>query len=98
MLLPDIESKGTKSFSLNKGQFTIAYGVLRGLPSGLDGKEFACNGGDPGSILPGFGKISWRREWLPNTVLLPGEFHDQKSLTWQAAVRGVAKSWTRLSD
>ena len=26
------------------------------------------------------GTISWRREWLPIPVFLPGEFHGQKSL------------------
>ena len=25
-------------------------------------------------------KIPWRREWLPTPVLLPGEFHGQRSL------------------
>ena len=25
-------------------------------------------------------KIPWRREWLPSTVFLPGEFHGQRSL------------------
>ena len=25
------------------------------------------------------GKISWRREWLPTPVFLPGEFHGQRS-------------------
>ena len=33
---------------------------------------------------PGFnpwaGKISWRREWLPTPVLLPGESHGQRGL------------------
>ena len=33
---------------------------------------------------PGFspwvGKISWRRRWQPTPVLLPGEFHGQRSL------------------
>ena len=24
---------------------------------------------------PWLGKIPWRREWLPNPVFLPGEFH-----------------------
>ena len=24
--------------------------------------------------------ISWRREWLPTPVFLPGEFHEQRSL------------------
>ena len=27
-------------------------------------------------------KISWRREWQPTPVFLPGEFHGQKSLVW----------------
>ena len=40
---------------------------------GSDGKESACNAGDPGSI-------PWRREWLPTPVLLLGEFHGQRSL------------------
>ena len=26
------------------------------------------------------GKIQWRREWLPTSVFLPGEFHGQRSL------------------
>ena len=38
--------------------------------SGLDGKESACNAGDPGSI-PGMGRFPWRREWLPTPVFLP---------------------------
>ena len=25
-------------------------------------------------------KVSWRREWLPTPVILPGEFHGQRSL------------------
>ena len=25
-------------------------------------------------------KITWRREWLPTPVFLPGEFHEQRSL------------------
>ena len=36
-----------------------------GLPGGSDGKEFACNAGDPCSVPPGF---------------LPGESHGQRSL------------------
>ena len=30
---------------------------------------------------PWVGKISWRREWKPTPVVLPGEFHGQSSLT-----------------
>ena len=29
---------------------------------------------------PQVGKIPWRREWQPTPVILPGEFHRQKSL------------------
>jgi len=28
----------------------------------------------------GFWKIPWRREWLPTSIFLPGEFHRQRSL------------------
>ena len=37
-----------------------------------------------------------RRRWQPTPVLLPRKSHDRGA--WQAAVHGVAKSWTRLSD
>ena len=44
-----------------------------------DGKESACSVED-GTLIPGLGKIPWRREWLPILVFLPGEFHGQKNL------------------
>ena len=50
-----------------------------GFPGGSDGKESACNVGFVG-LIPGSGKIPWRREWLPTPVFLPGEFHGQRSL------------------
>ena len=53
--------------------------VYTGFPGGLDGKESACNAGHPGSV-PGLGRFPQRREWEPAPVLLPGEFHGQKSL------------------
>ena len=34
---------------------------------------------EPG-FHPGVGKISWRREWHPTPVLLPGKSHGQRSL------------------
>ena len=37
-----------------------------------------------------------RRQWHPTPVLLPGK--SQGWGAWEAAVHGVAKSWTRLSD
>ena len=40
---------------------------------------------------PWFGKIPWRRKWLPTPVFLPGEFHGQRNLAHR-----VTKSWTQL--
>ena len=40
---------------------------------GWDGKESACNAGDPGSV-------PWRREWQPTPVFLRSEFHRQRNL------------------
>ena len=56
--------------------------------------------GRPG-FDPWVGKIRWRKKWQPTPVFLPGKFHGQRNLSsvdWQATVRGVTKSWTRLSD
>ena len=39
---------------------------------------------------------TWRMEWLPTLIELPGEFMDRGA--WQATVQGVAKSQTQLSD
>ena len=43
-----------------------------GFLGGSDSKEPACTMGDPGCI-PGLGEITWRREWLPTLIFLPGE-------------------------
>ena len=39
----------------------------------------ACNAGDLG-LIPGEGKIPWRRKWEPTLVFLPRESHGQRSL------------------
>ena len=52
---------------------------LKGLPGDSDGKESACNTGDPGSI-PGSGTSPWRKEWQPSLIFLSEEFHGQRSL------------------
>ena len=31
-------------------------------------------------LIPGWGKIPWKRKWQPNPVFLPGESHGQRSL------------------
>ena len=57
-------------------------------PCGSDGKESACNAGDPG-LIPGSGRIPWKREWLLSPVFLPGDFHGQRRLV--GGVHGVAE-------
>ena len=42
-------------------------------------KESACSAGDKGLIL-GLGRVPRRREWLPTSAFLPGEFHGLRSL------------------
>ena len=49
-----------------------------GFPGGSDSKESACSAG--ARYHPWVGKISWKREWLPTPVFLPGESHGQRSL------------------
>ena len=55
-----------------------------GFPGGSNGKEFACNAGNPGLIL-GLGRYpGWedprRREWQPTPEFLPEESNGEKSL------------------
>ena len=52
------------------------HGLTGESVGGSDGKESACNAGDLG-LIPGSGRFSWRREWQPTSVFLPGEFHGQ---------------------
>ena len=66
-----------------------------GFPGGSDGKEFACNGEDPGSI-PGLGRSPGEGNDNPLQYSCPENPMDGGA--WQATVHGVAKSWTRLSD
>ena len=55
------------------------FTYLLGFSVSSDYKESACNAGDTASI-PGWGKISCRREWLPTPVFLPGASHGRRSL------------------
>ena len=68
-----------------------------GFPGGSDGKAFACNAGDPGSI-PGSGRSPWSKEW---NVLLQYSCLQKNPMdrgAWRATVQGLAKSWTGLSE
>ena len=63
---------------------------IQGFPCGSDGKESACDAGNPDLIL-GLGRFPRRREWLLTPVFLSGE-------AWWAIVHGVAKCQTWLSN
>ena len=74
---------------------TTPMEIIQGLPCSSNGKESACNTGDLGSI-PGSGRSSGEGDgkplqysWLENPM-------DRGA--WQATIRGIAQSWTRLSD
>ena len=56
--------------------------VFLGFPGGAFGKESTCQckrHRDSG-LIPGVGKIPWKRTWHPTPVFLPGKFHGQRSL------------------
>ena len=49
------------------------------LLGGSDGKESLCNVGDLG-LIPGLGRIAWRRKWQPTPVFWPGESYGLRCL------------------
>ena len=51
--------------------------VVRGFPGGANGKEPTCQ---CSKLICWVGKIPWRRAWQPTPVVLPGEYHRQRSL------------------
>ena len=65
-----------------------------GFPGGSDGKDSACNAGDPDSI-PGLGRSPGEGN-ATHSSLLPGESHGQRSLA--GCISGVAEGRTQLSD
>ena len=64
-------------------------------PGGSDGKELACNAGDPGSI-PGLGRAPG--EGNGNPLLYSCLENPMDRGAWQIIVHGVVKSWTRLRE
>ena len=52
---------------------------FEGLPWWLSSKESACQCRRYG-LIPGSGKVPWRREWQPTPVFLLGKFHGQRRL------------------
>ena len=66
-----------------------------GFPSGSDGKDSACNAGDPNSI-PGLGGSPVEGNGNPLQYSCLENSMDRGD--WWAMVHGIAKSQTRLSD
>ena len=66
----------------------------RGFPGSSDGKESACNAGDPG-LIPGLG-ISPEGKGYP--LQYSGLESSMDRGTWLATVHGVARSPTGLRD
>ena len=53
-------------------------------------KNSPANAGDAG-LIPGSGKIPWRRKWQPTPVFLPGKSHGQRSWLDGPQSMGFAK-------
>ena len=65
------------------------------MPGGLDGKESACNVGDPDST-PGSGRSPGKGSGIPfQYSCLENSMYRE---AWQAIAHGVAKSHTQLSE
>ena len=62
-----------------------------GFPGGSDGKESACNVGDPG-LIPGSGSSLGEGNGNPLQYSCLGNHMDRGA--WWGTVHGVAKSWT----
>ena len=64
-------------------------------PVDSEGKESACNAGDPG-LIPGLGRSP--REGNGNSLQYTCLENSRDRRVWWAAVHGVAESWTQLSN
>ena len=73
----------------------LFVGQQGGFPGGSDGKESACNDGDPGSV-PGLGRSPGERNGCPLQYSCLEDSMDRGA--WLAIVHGVTKSQTRLSN
>ena len=74
---------------------SIPLHPLKGVPGGSDGKESACNAGDPG-IIPGLGKYPGEGNGNPLQYFCLENPMDRGA--WRVTVHGVTKSRTQLSD
>ena len=64
-------------------------------PSSSDGKESACNAGDPG-LIPGLGRSPGGGKGYPLQYSCLGNSMDEGA--WWATVHGVTRSRTQLNN
>ena len=69
--------------------------ISMGFPGSSDGKEFACNAGDPG-LIPGSRRSPREENGYPLQYSYWDNSMDRGA--WQAIVHGVAKNQMQLSD
>ena len=72
----------------------LLYSFPQYFPAGSHGKESACNAGDL-ALIPGLGRFPGAGHGNPLECSYLENPMDKGA--WWATVRGVAKSWTRLS-
>ena len=65
--------QGHSSQALNLYENYGTVYMTSGFPDGSVVKNLSANAGDARDLIPGFGKIPWRRKWQPTAVFLPGE-------------------------
>ena len=75
--------------------FSLEYFKALDFPGGSEGKASVCNAGDLGSS-PGLGRSPGEGNGNPLQYYCLENPMDRGA--WQAAVYGVTKSWTRLSE
>ena len=72
----------------------VHFNYKFGFPGGLDGKESACNAGDPG-LISGSGRSSGEGNGYP--LQYPCLENSMDRGAWRIIVHQVTKSWTSLS-
>ena len=77
-------------------KYTDVYRYMN-FPGSSDGKESACNAGDPGSI-PESGRPPGEENGNPNPLQYYCLENPMGRGTWRATIHGVTKNQTRLND
>ena len=69
--------------------------IVLGFAGGSDGKESACNAGDPSSV-PGLGRSPGKGHGNPLQYSCLENLMERGA--WRAIVQGVTKSWTLMNN